>query len=117
MNDKTYNGWSNYETWTVSAWLGNDEGAEAWIDKRIEDVIGTCLENDGDQETAASALGDDLAGRYGGDAPELRGMYSDLLTAALGAVDWDEIAAGYIAGRWVDMETEWMAYVAAGLED
>ena len=26
LTDTTYNGWTNYETWNVALWLGNDEG-------------------------------------------------------------------------------------------
>ena len=36
LTHETYNGWSNYETWNVALWLGNDQGlyhmARGWAE-------------------------------------------------------------------------------------
>lgn len=31
LTDRTYNGWTNYETWNVVLWIENDEGIYNYI--------------------------------------------------------------------------------------
>ena len=31
LTDRTYNGWTNYETWNVVLWIENDEGIYTFI--------------------------------------------------------------------------------------
>ena len=30
IQDTSYNGWTNYETWNVALWIQNDEGLYQW---------------------------------------------------------------------------------------
>ena len=90
----TYNGWSNYETWAVKLWLDNDEDDQrhwARCASRVSD---------------ARQLADELKEAHEELAIESRvapgGVFGDLLTHALGQVNWHEIAESFIE----DVETD-----------
>ena len=74
----SYNGWTNKETWLVNLWLGDYFQAE------IED---------GQEITAAHVK--DTINNMLADAPELWGLFSDLLNCALGEIDCHAIASHY----------------------
>ena len=78
---KGYNGWTNYETWAVNLWLTNDEDTAGMLSELAE---GT-----GDLWQKA----EELKGWVQDDNPVdyKAGLYSDLLNASLGRVDWHEI--------------------------
>ena len=51
LTDTTYNGWTNYETWNVALWIGNDEGLyalakEAGNYRDFVDFLEACSFND-----------------------------------------------------------------------
>ncbi len=93
MNEKGYNGWSNYETWNVKLWIDNEEVSyEHWRERAEE-----CRDDaDGDLDAARQSLADELESHYDEFAPTTRGVYADLLNHALGRVDWHEIAANML---------------------
>lgn len=100
-DDKTYNGWTNYETWNVNLWMTNDQGSQEWATQLATDIFeqsaaeGVLTRS----EKARYDLGDYLKNYYDESLPEsLAGVYLDLLNAALSEVNWDEIANSMLGG-------------------
>src|SRR5689334_20759718 len=103
-NDKTYNGWRNYETWNVKLWMDNDQsGYLYWNERTIE----AFQDAEADQtfsrlENATFRLADELKAWHGENMPEVSGTYADLLGAALSEVDWHEIATSLLEDAEVE---------------
>tara|TARA_Y100000385_G_scaffold191226_1_gene197728 strand:+ start:2295 stop:2546 length:252 start_codon:yes stop_codon:yes gene_type:complete len=49
IEDTTYNGWTNYETWNVALWIGNDEGLYNMARRcySYQDFVNRYMEEDG----------------------------------------------------------------------
>jgi len=80
-----YNGWSNYETWLAALWIDNEPYSQEY-------VLDLAREADYDPSTMRPLLEqgyDDLRP----DIPS--GLFSDLLNAAIGRIDWHELAEAY----------------------
>ena len=100
MNENEYQGYENYETWSVALWIGNEHSLYVHWQERAEElkeqVGGFDQVYHGvwtEQQAARYTLADELKAMFkahplADDAT----MYSDLLTHSLGRVDWQEVA-------------------------
>ena len=89
----TYQGWENYETWNAKLWIDNDFGEYTYWTEGAEEAL---EREEGDKDAAAADLAVALQERHEESQPVLDGMYGDLLTAAVGAVNWEEIAEALV---------------------
>jgi hypothetical protein len=96
----TYNGWTNYETWLVNLWLTNEQGSDElvreWADEFVQDAIDKGCDSDSIRNDAAYELGERIKDMHEENTPEITGLHADLINAALGAVNWYEIAKHFI---------------------
>ena len=85
----THEGWTNYETWAVKLHMDNEQDAqEYWAEQaRIE-----AEDADNDKRISVRHLAATLKDEHEEALPNLDGFAGDLLTAALGSVNWYEIA-------------------------
>lgn len=83
--DRSYNGWSNYETWCVALWIDNEESMQSEAHEMGERAI--------DPHRLADALKNWIEEMQ----PDLgASMWADMLGAAMSEVDWREIAEHYM---------------------
>lgn len=94
---RTYNGWSNYETWCMALWIGNDQAsylhAQALAEAEVEVPAWTTR-----TEARTAALATALCDWQEELRPDLGAtVFSDLLGAAFSEIDWYEIASSIIS--------------------
>jgi hypothetical protein len=104
--DEKYNGWTNYETWVVNLWMGNDEGSCSYWEEMAQEAYDRA---EGDntftrEEQATLDLSRLMQEEFEENCPEVTVMWADLLSSALSEVNWYEIAEGLMEN--VEKEAE-----------
>jgi hypothetical protein len=103
-----YNGWKTFETWCVNLWLTNDQDTDRQLQQLMEEAVDEYKHNLNRGRSREGIFADMLKdwveemNPLSGDAS----MWSDLITAALGEVDWYEIAENHLEDYTDDDEDE-----------
>ncbi len=95
MEEQGYNGWSNYPTWDVALWIGNEEG----LYDEAQALTRAAASYHGDR-TQQGILADNLKA-WVEELDEVMGApttgyVADLYGWAFSQVDWYEIAEHYL---------------------
>jgi hypothetical protein len=101
---KTYNGWTNYETWCVNLWLSNEEPSYRYWLEAAEQAAKDAPNSDEvkqgilrPDESAIRTLADQLREEiHSSEKLKDSDFCTDLLLAALADVDWEEIAQSFL---------------------
>jgi len=109
--DEGHQGYSNYETFTIAVEIDNDRNLSNYWRNRAKDIYeheAYVSRSMSRWDSARIILADAMREHYDSEAPELEGVYGSLLAAALGEVDWLELAEEQLKtfprpmGSWLD---------------
>jgi hypothetical protein len=96
----TYNGWTNYETWLTNLWMDNEQGSQEFYREMAQQIIDdiTASEYLSKEEEEVHQMADRLKEYFETEFLEdmEAGLKGDLIRAALGSVNWFEIAKTWI---------------------
>lgn len=96
MADKTYNGWTNYETWAVKLWMDNEQSSYRYWKSTTQEMWdeAEATSYSTREQSASRDLADKLKEEFEENNPlaSEASVWSDLLGAALCEVNWREIA-------------------------
>ena len=114
MEAKTYNGWTNYETWAVALWLDNEEPSYRLTRDLTQTVWREAPQSQAVREwgwsrveAAEHRLAELLREFIEGHNPTPpTTLFADLMWAALGEVNWQELASHYLADIAEEHEKE-----------
>lgn len=111
MPEDGYNGWRNYETWSVALIIDNDRGLynlrrdliEQWATQAREE--GPTYDWETPEQYTLREVAQNVRNWVEGEAPESEAfaqngfqyLWSQLLAAALSEVDWNELAEHWVA--------------------
>lgn len=104
MRQQEYNGWTNYESWLVALWLGNEPWSYNGILELTENIQRENEESDWIGGLAA-AIEEFCEQNYFYHIDN-SGLASDLLRSALSEVNFEEIAKHYLDDYPLEPEEE-----------
>jgi hypothetical protein len=93
------NGYTNVETWLVALWFNNNQADQEFWKKRAEEARDSGENDCFSQGAAIRYLADEMkeSVEYEAEKAGLTGLLSDLLGAAISAVNWSELARNHLA--------------------
>ena len=102
MSKDGYNGWTNYETWNVALWWGESGMDGYWHGEAGSLLDAADKDADDYEDDVIRELADRMKDETTEEMPVVTGMWADLLMAAIGSVNWREIAKGVIEEAMAD---------------
>lgn len=92
-NNKTFNGWTNYNTWAAALWIDNEESTYKYFRELVAEIRAEEADENEQKYTLESAIKEFIED----NAPEISAsVYSDLLGYAMQDINYYEIASNML---------------------